>query len=246
MGTSIVITSGKGGTGKTTCAAAIGSFLARAGHTVLCVDCDAALRNLDLTLGLGEAVLWDFMDVLEGRVSPEDAPAEHPAIPGLSFLAAPVALPEEGAERFTALVGDYRERYDFVLLDSPAGIGPGFRMAARGADLAVIVATGDLTSLRDGQRTAQELKALGVGELRLLVNRVKPLDFRRIRRTVDDVIDTVGARLIGVVSEDRSVWDAGNLQVPLMTYGSRRAWYQFRDVAGRLAGEKIRLGKIYY
>ncbi len=244
MGTAIDITSGKGGTGKTACTAAIGSFLARSGHTVLCVDCDAALRNLDLTLGMGEAVLWDFMDVLEGRVSPSEAPAEHPDIPGLFFLAAPADLSEDAEERFASLTRGWREEYDFVLLDSPAGIGPGFRMAARGADMAILVATGDLTSLRDGQRAAQELKALGVSELRLLVNRVKPRDFRRISRTVDDVIDAVGARLLGVISEDRSVWEAGNLQTPLMLYGSKRAWYQFRDAAGRLTGEKIRLGKI--
>ncbi len=244
MGTSIVMTSGKGGTGKTACTAAIGSFLARSGHSVLCVDCDAALSNLDLTLGLGEAVLWDYTDVLEGNVTLVDAPAEHPDIPGLSFLAAPASLPGVDNGDFTSLIKQYRGLYDFVLLDSPAGIGSGFRMAASGADMAIIVATGDVSSLRDGQRTAQELRTLGVPELRLLVNRVRPLAYRRLRRSIDDVIDVVGARLIGVIREDEGVSEAGNMETPLMLYGSRHAWYQFRNVAGRLAGEKIKIGRI--
>ena len=244
MGNTIVITSGKGGTGKTACTAAIGSFLARSGHSVLCVDCDAALSNLDLALGMGEAVLWDYGDVLAENVSPGKAPAEHPNIPGLHLLAAPASLPDGGADGFRELMEAYREEYDFILLDSPAGIGQGFRMAAGAAGMAIIVATGDVSSLRDGQRTAQELRALGVPELRLLVNRVRPLTYRRLRRSIDDVIDGVGARLIGVISEDEGVSEAGNLETPLMLYGSRRAWGQFRNVAGRLCGEKIKIGRL--
>ncbi len=245
MGTSIVIASGKGGTGKTASTAAIGSFLARSGHRTLCVDMDAALRNLDLTLGLAERVAFDFVDVLSGRVSHSDAVTAHPDIDNLFFLSAPTDLPgEETAENFRELLGTLTGEYEYVLLDSPAGIGPGFRLAAAGADMGIVVATGDISSLRDGQRTAQELRALGVSEIRLLVNRVSPRTFRRIRRTVDDVIDTVGARLIGVVSEDNAVSMAGNLEAPLINYGARRAWGQFKNVAARLTGEKVKLSRL--
>ncbi len=245
MGTSILITSGKGGTGKTACTAAIGSFLARMGHRTLCVDCDAALRNLDLTLGMAEGVLWDYADVLEGSISASDAIAEHPKLSGLYLLSAPVdKLPAADSGAFKALIDGYKESFDYILLDSPAGIGTGFRLAASAADMAIIVATGDLTCLRDGQRAAAELRALGVTKLRLIVNRVSPREYRRLRRSLDDVIDSVGAQLIGVVSEDGSVSEAGNLQVPLISYGAKRAWGQFRNIAGRLAGEKIKLTKI--
>lgn len=245
MGTSIVIASGKGGTGKTACTAAIGSFLAAMGHPTLCVDCDAALKNLDLTLGLSDAVLWDFRDVLRGKLSASEAVVSHPRIDGLCFLSAPADLELEpgDAEKFRDLVSRLKDRYDYILLDSPAGIGPGFRLAASAADMAIIVATGDLTSLRDGQRTAMELRSLGVGELRLIVNRVSPRAYRRVRRDVDEIIDAVGARLIGVVSEDENVGEAGNLQIPLFIYGSRRAWGQFRDIARRIDGQRVPLGK---
>ena len=245
MGTVIVITSGKGGTGKTACTAAIGSFLARSGCKTLCVDMDAALRNLDMALGLSEQVCFDYGDILSGRIPPEEAVTAHPTLENLYFLSAPTELPlETEAEGFAALTETLRQSYDFVLLDSPAGIGRGFRMAASGADMALVTATGDLASLRDGQRTVQELRALGVEEIRLLVNRVNPKVYRRIRRDLDDVIDTVGARLIGVISEDESVSEAGNLEIPLIEYGARRAWGQFENVAARLRGEKVKLGRI--
>lgn len=245
MGTSILITSGKGGTGKTACAAAIASALASLSHRTLCVDCDAALRNLDLTLGLSDQVLWDFADVLNGEVPASEAPVPHPRIKDLWFLSAPADIPEDvSPDAFVRMIDVYREEYDYVILDSPAGIGAGFRLAAPASDLAVIVATGDLTSLRDGQRVAQELRALGVSELRLLVNRVSPRAFRRVRRSVDEVIDTVGARLIGVVSEDEDVSEALNRQTPLLLYGSRRALPQLQNIARRLTGERIPLGRI--
>ena len=244
MGTAIVITSGKGGTGKTACTAAIGSFLACSGSRTLCVDMDAALRNLDMALGLSERVTFDYGDILSGRVTPEAAVTAHPTLENLYFLSAPTDLPPEAeAERFAALMETLRQGYDFVLLDSPAGIGRGFRMAASGADMAIVVATGDLASLRDGQRTVQELRALDVAEIRLLVNRVSPKVYRKLTRNLDDVIDTVGARLIGVVSEDESVAEAGNLEIPLIDYGAKRAWDQFDNVAARLRGEKRRLGR---
>ncbi len=244
MSKAVFITSGKGGTGKTACCAAIGSFLARSGHKTVLVDCDAALRNLDLALGLSAGGLWDFMDVIEGRAQLADALVPHPGIEGLNYLSAPAELPGPGfAGAFAELIGAMRNDFEFILLDSPAGIGSGFRMAAPACDMGIIVATGDLSSLRDGQRTAQDLRALGVPELRLLVNRLSRRAYRRIRRNVDEVIDTVGARLIGIISEDESVMEAGNRQIPLIDYGARWAWDQFSRVARRVAGENVPLGR---
>ena len=241
MGTSLLITSGKGGTGKTAATAAIGSFLARAGYRTLCVDLDAGMRNLDIVLGLSDAVLFDFMDIVEGGMDPEDAIARHPAVENLFFLSAPVEAVDEGyREGLRALTDELLERFDFILLDCPAGIGPGFRLAASLADEAVIVSACDSSSLRDGQRTALELRKLGIGRLRLIVNRVRPRLLRRIDRDLDDVIDAVGVRLLGVVSEDPSVEEAGSRGVPLALYGSRKAWGQFQDIAARIAGELAR------
>ncbi len=245
MGISILVTSGKGGTGKTTCCAALASHLAALGRRTLCVDCDAALRNLDLVLGLSDGVLWDFTDVISGRTDTAGAVTAHPKIPGLWFLSAPTDLTSDAdAAGFARLLGELREEYDYVLLDCPAGIGSGFRMAASGADMAIVVTTGDLTSLRDGQRTASELRAMGLEELRLLVNRVYPRAYRRVRRNIDEIIDTVGARLIGVISEDRRVSEAGNLEIPLKLYKARRVNRQFARVARRVTGQRVALGKI--
>lgn len=245
MGTSILMTSGKGGTGKTTCTAALASHLAGLGRKTVCVDCDAALRNLDLVLGLSEGVLWDFMDVMEGRTSLKDAVSAHPKIPGLWFLSAPTALVSDSeTPGFAALMEELKAEYDFVLLDCPAGIGSGFKLAASGADMAIIVSTGDLTSLRDGQRTAAELRGMGVENIRLLVNRVRARAYRRVRRNIDEIIDTVGARLLGVIREDDRVAEAGNLEIPLMLYKAGLINRQFSRVARRISGEKVPLGRI--
>ena len=246
MGIAIVIASGKGGTGKTTCCAAIASFLAAQGAKTLCLDCDIGLRNLDLALGLADDALWDFSDLLAGRVSIEDGPVPHPELENLYFLSAPARLSPSDVDpaAFASLVEELRHVYDYILIDAPAGIGAGFKLAAGAADMAIIVATGDVSSLRDGQRTAEELTRLGVSSLRLLVNRVDRRSFRRVSKTVDDVIDAVGAQLIGIVSEDESVPEAANLEKPLKLYGAKYAYGQFSRVARRIAGERVPLGKI--
>ena len=245
MGTYIVVTSGKGGTGKTTCTAALASGLAILGHRALCVDCDVGLRNLDMVLGLTEASVWDFSDILSGERELLETAEPHPEIEGLFFLQAPaVSGPEQvdpGA--FMDLKEQMRQEFDYVLIDSPAGLGAGFRLASEGADLGIIVTTPELTSLRDGQRTAAELAALGVSETRLIVNRVCPRALRASRMDIDQAIDLVGARLLGVVSEDESIPQAVNLERPLIAFGAKYAYGQFMDMARRLTGERVPLQK---
>ena len=159
MSAVIVITSGKGGTGKTSLTSGVASCLAALGHPTLCIDMDVGLRNLDISLGVSDRALMDFTDVLEGRCSLERAAVEHPVIHGLHLLTAPVQLPRTppSAEAIEGLLRQARERFSYILIDSPAGLGPGFQLAAWGADRAVVVSTNDSSALRDAQRTVAEL-----------------------------------------------------------------------------------------
>jgi septum site-determining protein MinD len=243
MGKVIVVASGKGGTGKTTSVGAISSCLAALGHKTLCMDCDAGLRNLDIVIGMTEYAVTDFTDVLEGFVTLEEACVEHPKIQGLFFLPAPAFRgPDEvDPEAMSALIGQIKERFDYCLIDAPAGIGTGFRLAANNADMALVVTVGDLPSIRDGQRVVEKLNAMGIHDVRLIVNRVRPRQYRRIKATVDDVIDTVGARLIGLVPEDEAVYLASNSETPLVLYEDRRAALAFLRIARRVRGEQLPL-----
>ena len=243
MGSYIVVTSGKGGTGKTTCTGALASALALLGHKTLCIDCDVGLRNLDLVLGLTEPPVWDFSDVLSGDVEPAQAALPHPEIECLYFLPAPSGLRPEDIDQleFIQLKDKFKSEFDYVLADSPAGLGQGFRLASQGADMGLIVTTVDLPSLRDAQRTVQELDDIGICECRLVINRVSPRALRISGLTLDDAIDLVGVRLIGVVSEDDSVQLAANIEKPLMRFGAKYAYGQFIDIARRITGEKVPL-----
>ena len=241
MGSVIVITSGKGGTGKTTLAGGVGAALARQGRQVLCLDADVGLRNLDLVLGMADAALMDFSDVMAGQCSLARAVTPHLTVPGLYLLTAPLTLPEDfaGESGFRALLDQAREQYDFVLVDSPAGIGSGFRLAVSGADRAVVVATGDQASLRDAQRVAAELR--GQCPVHLVVNRVRRRILRRLGATIDDAMDTAGLPLLGLVPEDVQVMLAAGGGLPacqVTRWGAVRAC---ENIARRLAGEQVPL-----
>ena len=246
MGKAIVFTSGKGGTGKTTAVAAVASCLAATGHRTLWIDCDLGLGNLDLSLGIEGASTTNFGDVLAGRVSLTDAVYPHPQIPGLFYLAAPVSVAAEEVSP-TAMgqqVEEAKAAFEFVLLDSAAGIGSAFRLAKGLADMAVIVTTWDASALRDGQRAAAMLFDAELGEVRLLLHRIRPRLLRDNVITVDDLVDAVGAQLIGIVPEDSAVGASVREELALALYGSTGASRAFLRIAKRLAGEHIPLGKI--
>ena len=247
MGQCIAVVSGKGGTGKTSFTAGVGEALALSGRRVLCMDCDVGLRNLDLALGLSDRALMDFSDVAQGRCSLESAVVEHPRLPGLFLLTAPVRTRGRPVTetQMADLLAEARKRYDFCLLDAPAGLGTGFLLATGTADRAVVVTTTDPSSLRDAQHTVMELDRFGSGKLHLVVNRVRKKLLRSMHATIDDAIDKAGLPLIGVVPEDDTLLISLNRGTPLLLANSQSpAALAYRNIAARLQGGRVPLLRI--
>ncbi len=243
MGTVVSITSGKGGTGKTSITGGVAASLALMGRTVLCIDMDIGLRNLDISLGLNDRALMDFSDVALGRCPLARAAVAHPALKGLSLLTSPMTMPASlTPEKVRALLDTARTMYDYVLIDSPAGLGPGFRLAICGADRAIVIATNDASSLRDAQRTVAELDQLR--QVHLVMNRIQTRLLRRLRATIDDAMDAAGLPLIGVVPEDPHVILCANLGQPLTSRGQRGAALACWNIARRLEGERVPIMRI--
>lgn len=245
MGQIAAVVSGKGGTGKTTLCAAVASCLAAQGRRVLCVDLDVGLRNLDISLGLASEATVTFQDVLRGSYTAAQAP-EHPRIPGLHLLTAPVSESPEQVDpaAFCAMLQAAAEEYDWILLDAPAGIGAGFRLAIARADRAIVVAGADPGSLRDAACTSTLVRRDGPSDTRLVVNRVSPRLFRRIRTTVDDMMDETGLPLLGLVPEDYHVLLAAARGEPLVLCGRHGASTACLHIARRLEGYSIPLSRI--
>ena len=243
MGTVITVTSGKGGTGKTTVTGGVASCLARLGKTVLCIDMDIGLRNLDISLGLSDRALMDFADVALGNCPLARAAVSHPDLPNLSLLTAPMRLPPHvTAGSIRALLRTARDRYDYIFIDCPAGLGPGFQLATCGADRALVVATNDASSLRDAQRTVEELSFLR--QIHLVMNRIQPKLLRQLRTTIDDAMDAAGLPLIGVIPEDKRVILAANMGRPLILEGRRGAANACLNIAKRIEGHRVPVMRI--
>lgn len=245
MGQCIAIVSGKGGTGKTSFTAGAGSALALAGKQVLCIDCDVGLRNLDLALGLTDRALMDFSDVAQERCTLEMAVVGHPQMRSLYLLTAPVRRRGQPVtkEQMAALLAEARKRYDFCLLDAPAGLGEGFLLATAAADRCVVVTTADAASLRDAQHTVMELNHMN--QLHLVVNRVRRKMLRNMHATIDDAMDQAGLPLLGVVPEDDALPLSQNRGTPLLLFnGGCPAAAAYRNIAARLQGRKTALLRI--
>ena len=244
MGTAIVITSGKGGTGKTSLTGGIAAALSKLGKSVLCIDMDIGLRNLDISLGLNDRALMDFTDVAEGRCPLSRAAVQHPNLPGLFLLTAPMTLsPTLKKEDVRALLNTARTYYDYILIDSPAGLGTGFQLATCGADRALVVATNDASSLRDAQRTVSELDH--IRQVHLVMNRIQPKLLRRLRTTIDDAMDAAGLPLLGVAPEDPQVILSANLGQPLiLSTGRQGAATACTNIARRLDGQRVPIMRI--
>ena len=243
MSTAIMITSGKGGTGKTSLTAAVASCLAALGHRVLCIDLDVGLRNLDIALGLSDRALMDFSDVMSRRCSLLNAVVEHPDIRNLYLLTAPMTLDDPDPALFRRVVDDALDCFDYVFMDSPAGLGDGFRLAMAAAHRAVVVSATDPAALRDAQRTVAELSR-SVKEIHLVMNRVQPKLMNKLRTSIDQAMDTAGLPLIGVVPEDSSVTVASVSGVPLVLLTDKGASPAYLNIARRLMGQRVPLLRI--
>lgn len=241
MSTSVAITSGKGGTGKTSFAAAVGSCLAALGQRTLCIDMDIGLRNLDIALGMSDLAVMDFTDVIQGRCALDRAAVEHPKIPGLFLLTAPLTLPPDiTPQSVSALVALAKESFDFVLIDCPAGLGDGFRLAADAVDRGVVVSMTEPSALRDAQRTVMELSPK-LEVLHLVMNRVQPKLIRKLHTNIDQAMNAAGLPLLGVVPEDPKVTLAAGAGTPLILAAHKGAAVAYLNIAKRLMGRQVPL-----
>lgn len=241
MGTIIAILSGKGGTGKTSVCAGLAAALADGGAKVLCIDCDVGLRNLDISLGMSDSGALSFLDVLEGGYDLQQTPC-HPGYPTLAFLTAPVNVPADriDGEAFSRMLRSVRKRFDYILLDAPAGLDAGFRLAAAPADRCILVTGAAPAAVRDAARVADVLELMGKKDVRLVVNRVDRNLFASLRLTVDDIMDTAGLPLIGIVPEDANVVLAAAFGQSVLAYKKRTAAAAaYRNIAKRIQGMPV-------
>lgn len=241
MGETIAVLSGKGGTGKTSVCAGVATALAEAGASVLCIDCDVGLRNLDISLGMSDSGGLSFLDVCQGGIPLSQAP-EHSVYPNLRFLTAPVRCAAEAVDSraFRELVRKAQERFAYVFLDAPGGVGAGFRLASGAAGRILLVTGADPAAIRDAARTAEVLELMGKTSVRLVVNRVNRRLFASMDITVDDVMDTAGLPLLGVVPEDPEVTLSAAFGQCLLAYSRKSpAAKAFRAIARRVEGKPV-------
>jgi septum site-determining protein MinD len=222
LGELIAVVSGKGGTGKTSFCAGVSIALANAGLRVLCIDCDVGLRNLDISLGMSDTGALSFLDVSEGTYSLAHAP-KHPLYPNLSFLTAPMNRPLDliDIDALTAMLRDARGLFDYIILDSAAGIDTGFQLVATISDRFLLVTGSGPAAIRDATRVGEVLEKMGKTDIRLVVNRVNKSMMTLLKVTIDDVMDTAGLPLLGIVPEDEDVPLAAACQLPLLRYSKR-------------------------
>lgn len=245
MGQVLAVISGKGGTGKTSVCAGLAGCLCMQGASVLCIDADLGLRNLDISLGMASEAGLTFADVMEGTYTLEQAPSVA-GLEKLQLLTAPVSIRADELDQtlFGDLIAQAKARYDWVLIDAPAGVGEGFSLAVRYADELAVVSLSDPASQRDAARAAELALARREIPARLIVNRVSPRLFGKMRATVDDVMDSVGLPLLGIVPEDVDVTLAAVEGKPLCRYSAQGAGLACGNMAQRLLGRRVPLMRI--
>lgn len=239
----IVVTSGKGGVGKTTVSSNLGAALAKLNNKVALVDADFGLRNLDLLLGLEERVVYTAIDVLAGECRLAQALVKHKSLNGLVLLPAAQNRNKESVspDQMKKIIDALAKGYDYIIVDSPAGIELGFRNAIVAAKEALIVTTPEVAAVRDADRVIGLLEAEGVNNIHLIVNRVKPKMVQDNKMmSVEDVLELLGVPLIGVIPDDEKVIVATNKGEPLVINESESIpGMTFLNIAKRLAGEKV-------
>jgi len=236
------VTSGKGGVGKTTATANLGVALASAGFRVVCIDGDIGLRNLDVVMGLENRIVYDLVDVIEGRCKLRQALIKDKRLSDLYLIPAAQTRDKTAVspQDMIRVVKDLKPDFDWVLIDSPAGIERGFRNAVAPADLVLIVTNPEVSAVRDADRIIGLVEAEEKGPPKLIVNRVKPEMVKRgDMLSTGDILDVLAIELIGVVPEDEIVTVATNQGSPAALDPRSRAGKAFREIARRMNGEDV-------
>lgn len=246
MGESIVITSGKGGVGKTTTTANIGTALASLGKKVVVVDGDTGLRNLDVLMGLENRIVYTVLDVLEERCRLKQALIKDKRFNDLCLL--PTAQTRDkndiSPQQMLTLVLELKKDFDYVIIDCPAGIEQGFENAIIGADKAIIVVNPEVTSVRDADRVIGKLDAKGLEDHQLVINRLNyDMTQKGEMLDVSDIVEILSVKLLGVVPDDRDITISTNRGEPIVLNDKSKSGEAFRNVARRILGEEIPLMK---
>lgn len=244
MGEVIVITSGKGGVGKTTTAANIGTGLALRGKNVLLIDTDIGLRNLDFIMGLENRIVYDLVDIVEGNCKPRQAMIKDKKYQNLLLIPAAQTKDKTAVspEQMKKLVTDLKKEFDYILIDCPAGIEQGFKNAIAGADRAIVVTTPEVSAVRDADRIIGLLEASDIRDTQLIINRVRPDMVKRgDMLSSDDILDILGIKLIGIVPDDEGIISSSNKGEPSVLDSKSKAGEAYRNITARILGEEVPL-----
>jgi septum site-determining protein MinD len=237
----IVLTSGKGGVGKTTATVNIGAALAKRGHRVILVDTDIGLRNLDLVLGLEKRIVFDLVEVIEGRCQVRQALIKDKRFESLAILPAAQTRNKDAIteSQMAHLIDELADMADYVLIDCPAGIEGGFRNAIAGADEAIVVTTPEVSAIRDADRVIGKLAERSI-PMRLIINRIRP-DMVRSgdMLSIDDVCEILSIELLGIIPDDEEIIDTTNRGEPLVLGEGYRLRGIYEKIVRRLEGDLI-------
>jgi septum site-determining protein MinD len=238
----ITVTSGKGGVGKTTTTANLGVALARMGKRVVLIDADIGLRNLDIVMGLENRIVYDLVDVVEKRCKLRQAMIKHKQFPELYLIPAAQTRDKTAVspQDMVNITNELRPDFDFILIDSPAGIERGYRNAIEPADEVLIVTNPEVSAVRDADRVVGLLQSTSKAQPKLIINRLKPEMVRRGEMmSAEDVREILSIKIIGIVPEDEHVIPSSNNGVPVTLNEGSRAGVAFRNIARRLNGEDV-------
>ncbi len=244
MGEVIVITSGKGGVGKTTTTANLGTGLSLLGKKVVLIDTDIGLRNLDVVMGLENRIVYDLVDVVEGACRIKQALIKDKRFDGLYLLPAAQTRDKNSVtpEQMVKLCEDLREEYDYILVDCPAGIEQGFKNAIAGADRAIVITTPEVSAVRDADRIIGLLEANDIKAPNLIINRVRADMVKKgDMMSIEDIIDILAIQLVGVVPDDENIIISTNRGEPAVAEGKSLAGQAYRNITQRIMGEDVPL-----
>lgn len=244
LGTSIVITSGKGGVGKTTTSANLGTGLAILEKSVVIIDADIGLRNLDVVMGLENRIVYDIVDVVDKNCRLKQALIRDKRYDKLYLLPAAQTKDKSAVspEQMLDLVNQLKKEFDFIIIDSPAGIEQGFQNSIAGADIAIIVTTPEISAVRDADRVIGLLESKGLHNPKLIINRIRQDMVKRgDMMNMDDIIDILAIDLIGIVPDDEAIVVSTNKGEPVVIDEKALSGKAYRNITKRIIGEEVEL-----